>query len=80
MGKIWVKRRVGPFLAWGHNKDLCRAVEWSSCSRTIQTTDYNANSYYDQLLSPVEQYQRSYLNRNASESAFWNSRHHPWGP
>ena len=56
MGKIWVKRRVGPSLAWGHNRDLCRAVKWSSCSRTVQTADDNANAYYDQLLSSTKQH------------------------
>ena len=76
MGEIWVKRRVVPSLAWGHNKALCRAVEWSSDPGSGHITEGSAHTRFTQLLSFTDQYGRRYLNRGASESAFWSSRHH----
>ena len=58
MGEIWVKRRVGPSLAWGHNKALCRAVEWSSDHGKRQITEKSACTHFTKLLSPTDQYGR----------------------
>ena len=76
LSEIWVEKRVGPCLAWDYNKALCRAVEWSSCSRSVHTTRYNAGTHYTKLLSPTFLDGERYLNRGASESAFWSSKHH----
>ena len=65
MGEIWVKRRVGPSLAWGHNKALCRAVEWSSDPGSGHITEQSACTHFTQLLGSTDQYGRRYLNRGA---------------
>ena len=76
LDEIWMERKVGPCLAWGYNKAVCRAVKWSSRSRSVQITGHNADTYYIKLLGSTNQYGRRYLNRSASESAFWNPKHH----
>ena len=76
MSEIWVERKGRPCLAWGYNKAVFRAVKWSSWSRSIHTTGHNADIYYIKLLGSTDQYGRRYLNRSASESAFWNPKHH----
>ena len=65
LSEIWVKRRVGPSLAWGHNKALCRAVEWYSDLGSRHITEQSAYTYFTQLLSSTDQYGRRYLNRGA---------------
>ena len=80
LGEIWVERKGRPCLAWGYNKAVCRAVKWSSRSRSVHITGHNACTYSIKLLGSTNQYERRYLNRSASESAFWNPKHHSWGP
>ena len=80
MGEIWVERKVGPCLAWGFNKALCRAVEYSSGSMGVCTTSYNAVIYCIKLLSSKSQDRRRYLNKSALVSAFWTLRHHSCSP
>ena len=76
MGEIWVDRMGRPCLAWGYNKAFCRAVKWSSRSRSVHITGHNADTYYIKLLGSTNQYGRRYLNRSESESAFWNYKHY----
>ena len=76
MSEIWVEERVGPCLAWDYNKALCRAVEWFSGSRSVHTTRYSTSTYYTKLLSSKFHDGGRYLNRDASVSAFWSSKHH----
>ena len=65
LGEIWVEGKVGPSLAWGHNKAPCRAVEWFSGSISVHNTGYNADTHYTKFMSPPGHYQRRYLNRGA---------------
>ena len=76
LGEIWVDRMGRPCLAWGYNKAVCRAVKWYSRSRSVHITGHNACTYSIKLLGSTNQYGRRYLNRSASESAFWNPKHH----
>ena len=65
LGEIWVEGKVGPSLAWGHNKALCRAVEWSSDPGSGHITEQSACTHFTQLLCSTDQYGRRYLNRGA---------------
>ena len=65
MGEIWMKRRVGPSLAWGHNRALCRAVGWSSDPGRGDITEEGACTHFTKLPSSTDQYGRRYLNKGA---------------
>ena len=54
MGEIWLKRRVGPSLAWGHNKALCKAVKWSSDPEGGHITEQGACTHFTKLLSSTD--------------------------